>query len=188
MGADDEDSVDRFRDGDDEIVARVIAAARAVVFHRGYYIPADAREELIQEAVLQVYRTIISGNFRLRHRLETLTRTIAHRRCVDWLRRQRDSEPFQPETCPVPAGQEQRIISKELVERARRIVESLGFACAQLIRLRLAEGLSYAKIAHRLGRSEAGVRVHLHKCLKRARQMVRASESAGATGAEPEDS
>lgn len=136
---------------------------------RGYYIPTDERDDVVQEVVLQVYRAATSRGFRVDQSFERFVRTVAHRRCVDWMRGHRSTSPLNPSLVSEDSDPERRLLSREAMDRGRRVLRSLSFACAQLVRLRLVEGLTYRAISARLGRTEGSVRVHLHKCLKKAR-------------------
>jgi len=166
----------RFRAGDRDAILTVARLARGVVGHRGYYIPPTEREDLIQEAVIQTYRAVADPGFQPTLAVEAFVRSVAQRRCVDWVRRRRPMELINPATAATAPDPERETISAERRARARAALAALGFSCRQLIRLRVREGLTYKEIAARLSRTEQGVRVQMYKCLKRAKELLDTSD------------
>ncbi len=162
---------ERFRLGESEAIAAVTRLARIMVGERGYYIPEDAREDVVQEILIGVHHTINAPGFRIDHGFDALVRSITHRRCVDWMRSNRTTEAIDP---PLPTpGPEQILIDEERKQAGARVINSLGPSCRRLIHLRIGRNLAYREIADFLGRTELGVRVQFHKCLKRARDLYR---------------
>jgi RNA polymerase sigma factor (sigma-70 family) len=174
----------RFRSGEREAIMTVSRLARRVVGHRGYYIPREERDDLVQEVVVHVYRAVVAPDFRPTRAFEAFVRSVAQRRCVDWARHHRPVHPVNGDTPASGPDPEQEAISAEMLSRAREALSSLGFSCLRLIRLRVKEGLSYREIAERLDRTELGVRVQMYKCLKRAKTMLERSDSRERTGGE----
>ena len=172
----------QFRSGDSDAVAHVAALTRLVVRSSAYYIPAGEREDVAQEAVLDIYRTVTRPGFGLRRNLDAIVRSIAHRRCVDWLRRQRAASPIGPDVAAESTRPDRILASKETAELILRTLERLGPSCRDLIRLRVVEDLSFRRIAERLERTEGGVRTRMYKCLREARRIFR--ELGGTDSAE----
>jgi len=164
--------VQRFLQGEPLAVRRVATLARQVAATHAYAMPAPDREDVAQEVVLQVYRALTARGFTLRGGLEPLVRAVAHRRCVDWMRRGRRMRPLgvdppSRETAPddVAARHEEALAGAEVIRR-------LSEPCREVLRLRIAHGLSHSAVAERLGRSEGGVRNLLSKCLHEARRLL----------------
>ena len=162
----------QFLQGEPLAVRRVAALARQVTATHAYAMPAADREDVAQEVVLQVYRALSAHGFTLHEGLEPLVRAIAHRRCVDWLRRGRrmrplGTDPPSRETAPddLAAQHEESLVGAE-------VIRQLSEPCREVLRLRIVHGLSHRAVAERLGRSEGGVRNLLSKCLHEARQLL----------------
>jgi len=173
---DTHDLMEPFRRGEADAIAFVARLARFMVGERGYFIPRAEREDVVQEILIHVYRAVSSPAFRLQHGFEAFVRTVAHRRCVDWMRRRQPSESLNPDSASLLApGPETAVISRESNERALQVLRSLGNSCLELIRLRYRDDLSYHEIAGRLGRTEHGVRSQMYKCIQRAKALFAAS-------------
>lgn len=170
MSASGDSLVERFRRGEPDAIRHVARLASRIVAERGYYVPRDEREDVVQETLIHVHQAVTSAGFRLSHGFEGIVRTVASRRCVDWLRRHQptlaiDEEPRNPGA----AGPEQMLLSGEKLGRGLRALRALSRMCYELIRLRFGEDLSYRQIAERTNRTEHGVRTEMYRCLKRAR-------------------
>lgn len=174
--------LDAFVHGDRDAIAEVAKRVRRVVSDRGYWIPRDERDDVVQEAVVRVYQAVSMPGFRLERGFEAYVTAVAHHACVDWLRRHRPSEPIDPHTESSEPGPLRAIANRERLERGRRILRLLGNSCRQVIRLRVRDRLSHREIAERLGRSERGVRSQLYKCLERARRFRRRLEGGVGDG------
>jgi len=162
----------RFLAGDPAAVARVSDWARGVIAGRGYYVPDSEQEDLLQETIIQIYRAASAPDFALQQTAVAFVRSVAHRRCVDWLRCRRIERPFNPESVSPGAGPDEALLKDEKTTRALRVLALLGESCRRLIHLRVGDGLPYRVIARRLGRSEGAVRNHMYKCLRKARGLM----------------
>lgn len=176
-----DDLLARYRDGDGEALARIRDFARWVVYERGYFVPYPERDDLLQEVLLDVYRAASAPGFRLRHGVEAFVRSVAHRRCIDWVRRRRWSAEALPPTDRTTPGPEGDALARERLELARRVLAKLSPACRELI-VKRTEGLSYAEIAHDEGSSEQAMRNRLYKCLQKARRLFRQLDSPSRDG------
>lgn len=172
-----EDRVEAFRCGDPEAIAAVARLARHMVGEKGYYVLPDDREDLVQEILIHVHRAVSGPGFRLRSGFDGLVRSVAHRRCVDWMRRHKRGADEPASVAAAPPDPEKVLLSQERIERGLHVLRNLGWACREIIRMRIGEGLRYRQIAERLDRTEESVRSHMYKCLKRAKQIVSAGES-----------
>lgn len=166
------DLLDRFREGDAEAIRSVSGLARVIVGERGYYVPLSERDDVVQEIVIHAHRAICCSSFEISHSFEALLRTVAHRRCIDWMRRQRKAEPIGAESVQDGENPEESAITHEELDRMREALRELSPSHAKLVELRVREGLDYAEIAERLGRSEHGVRTQMYKCLVKLRSLM----------------
>ncbi len=165
--------------GDADAVARVGALLRLMVGERGHFIPPDQRDDVIQEAMLDLWRAIVRPDFTLRHGLDAFVRIVAHRRCLDWMRRRRDTAPLDERLTSNARRPDDALIERQTAARREWILARLSEGCRELIRLRVGDRLSYRQIGERLCRSEGALRNQMYKCLVRARRLVDRSERDG---------
>ena len=158
--------------GDPAAASRVAKLARLVVGDRGYFIPAKDRPDIVQEVILDVWRAVIRPGFRFGQEFDSFVRTVAYRRCVDWLRRSRPTEELESNPLPGAGRPDEELFDREQIERGRQVLRQLGASCLEVIRLRSIDELSYRQIAERQGRSEGAVRNQMYKCLKQARRIL----------------
>jgi RNA polymerase sigma factor (sigma-70 family) len=167
-----DDLLQRFVQGDREAISAVAGLVRRIVYDRGYWIPRDERDDVVQEAVVKVYQAVSAPGFRIERDLEGYVRSTAHHGCVDWIRRHRPAEDVDPRIANPAPGPDAELAARERLDRGRRILGMLGTSCLRLIRLRVRDRLSHREIAERLGRTEGGVRNQFYKCLERARAIA----------------
>jgi RNA polymerase sigma-70 factor (ECF subfamily) len=166
--------VQGFLHGDAEATVRVAAVARRVVGDRGYYIRSGEREDVVQQVLLDTYRAVTRPGFVLQREFASLVRSIACRRCVDWMRRERPTVGLTPGIADDRANPHERLKVQETIELGRRALRDLSERCRELIRMRIRDGLSYRSIAERLRSSEGAVRNRMYKCLQRAKRILAA--------------
>jgi RNA polymerase sigma-70 factor (ECF subfamily) len=166
----------RFRRGEPEAVREVAGIVRRVVACRGYYVPAQERDDLVQETIVHAVRAASEPGFEARLGFAAFVRSLAHRRCVDWMRGYRSIAPLNPSLSSTEPSPERQAMARESMGAIGRALASLGYACRQLLRLRLLSGLSHREIAVRLESTEGSVRVRFHNCVKSLRAAVDALE------------
>lgn len=177
--------------GDAGAVRQVRRLVQGVVRYRGYYIPAEERADVVQSVMLEVWRSLCAEAPAAPRSLDALVRSIACRRCVDWIRRRRAADAVRE----LPAGQARRPDTDYLDAEQRRlgsvILSRIRPACRELFRLHAVQALSYREMAGRLGRSEGALRTQMSECLKEAREIHRRLVSpqpagkASAAGSDP---
>ncbi len=183
-GGDAEDPLVRpFLQGDRRAVSCVESMVVQVVRFRGYYVPAGECRDLVQQVLLDLCEALRRPRYSITHDFAALVRSVAHRRCVDWLRRQRPQGPIDPRM-PAPDGRPDEAVAQEERRRlAAEILDQLPEPCRKLIALRLAGALSYKEIAGIVGRSEGALRFQMYQCLKHARSVLgRRLKRAGTAG------
>lgn len=95
--------------------------------------------------------------------------TIAHRRVVDHYRRKRPTQPLNEAldrigNAPNPLAQ---VVRSERLEHLAKLVKALDEEKRELLRLRFAGELTYREIGEIVGRSEAAVKMAVHRLLRR---------------------
>jgi RNA polymerase sigma-70 factor, ECF subfamily len=130
-------------------------------------------EDLTSEVFLAVFRTLGSfqgdvGGFR------GLLFSVAHRRYVDWVRRQqvrRGSVPLEAVTdLPAERSAEDRALDLVGLGPVRQLLGLLTPDQAQVVTLRVLGDLSIAQTATVLGRDAATVKALQHRALARLRR------------------
>ncbi len=95
--------------------------------------------------------------------------TIAHRRVVDHYRQKRPTQPLNEALdrigdAPNPLAQ---VVRSERLEHLAKLVKALDEEKQELLRLRFAGELTYREIGEIVGRSEAAVKMAVHRLLRR---------------------
>ena len=162
----------RFLLGEIKMVAQVEAMISRVVRYRGYFIPTQDRQDVVQEAMLKLYEALGRPDFAFTRSFRAFVESMAHRRCVDWMRQQRPKEQL-PETLPDRAASpDQTVLQDEQREIGQQVLRELREACRKLIRLHAVENLTYREIARLQGRSEGALRVQMYECMREARRIL----------------
>jgi len=165
------DRVLRYLDGNAYVYARTQAALIARC--GGYDIPSSEQADIVQTVLYEACQAVARPDFKLRKEFGHFIRTLAHRRCIDWWRRNRPNVPMEldrPSLSPLP---DEKILANERLALATEIVNQLPPTCRELIEKHIFAGLPYAEIAATTGRTEGALRVEMCKCLEKARQLAR---------------
>jgi RNA polymerase sigma-70 factor (ECF subfamily) len=160
--------------GDRELTQWVRTRVRRIVAYRGYGIPHQDQDDLVQAAMTQVWEAVRRPEFDPRG-LWAFVDTVASRRCIDWRRRQRPESTLDAVKSRQEPGEDAlgSLLDSERTAIARHALSSLPEGCRELIELYVRDGLPYSAIALRLGRSEAALRVQMHRCVQRAADEVK---------------
>jgi RNA polymerase sigma factor (sigma-70 family) len=163
------------RDGAAILEAETLVAR--IVAYRGFGFGRAEREDLVQEAMAQIWEAIGGGRFDTGRSFEAFVRTVATRRCIDGHRSRRATSELSPHLVSPEADPESALLARERAEVGRRLLSGLGDGCRELIRLHATEGLTYAEIGRRWQRSEGALRVQMSECLSRARRLLREQDA-----------
>jgi RNA polymerase sigma-70 factor (ECF subfamily) len=163
-----------------EALARGDAAAerevrgwvRLFLASRAFAVPAEARRDLEQEVVIEVWRAVRRPEFDAERELGGFVRVVAARRAIDWLRGRPPEDEAKTEIEDAAPGPFEVTASRERRERAARALDLLGPACRELVRLQAGEGWSYRRLAAHYGRTEGALRVQMHRCVDRLRRLL----------------
>jgi RNA polymerase sigma factor (sigma-70 family) len=162
----------QFSAGEITAVVRVRALVVRVVGFRGYYIPGEERADVVQEAMLQIWRAVSATGFSLNTSFEALVRSITYRGCVDWMRRHRPTQAIDPTMSSPAVSPDEEYFQKERTQLGGRVIASLRQPCRELFRLFVAEGMSYRQISALQGRSVGALRTQMYDCLKESRTLL----------------
>ncbi len=143
---------------------------------RAYTLTAEEREDLVQEILLQLWRSL--PQFQGRASASTWVYRVTLNTALGWhrkegRRRARQQPLLVPEDLPVagPDNAEQ-LHQREVVERLYAAIRQLPKADAALVLLYL-EDLSYRNIAEVLGISETNVGVKLNRAKKALGELMK---------------
>ena len=143
---------------------------------RAYTLTADECEDLAQEILLQLWRSL--PRFQGRASASTWVYRVALNTALGWhrkegRRRMRQQPLLEPEELPV-AGLDsaEQLQQREVVERLYAAIRQLPKAEAALVLLYL-EDLSYREIAEVLGIAESNVGVKLNRARKALGELMK---------------
>ena len=124
-----------------------------------------------EDLTAQVFVAALEGlaGYRERGHFAAWLFTIARRKAADHFRRQRPHLPLD-EALDSPAKAESPLaglVRQEALQRLATLVADLDEDQQELLRLRFAGGLSYGQIGAVVGRSEAAVKMAVHRLLRR---------------------
>lgn len=171
-GGGEREELRSFLRGDPETCERVERWVREIIHFRYSRIPADDRDDVVQETVASVWRAVSRPAFELRTSLRAVVRRIAIARCIDRHRKLRLTEPLDeslPDPRPDPG---EALLTHDRQDRVRWALQSLGANCREILRLYFLERMTYGAIAERLGRAESTMRVRMFHCMKRIRNLL----------------
>lgn len=164
--------------------ARHDAAAFALLYRRyvtpiyRYLFSRTGNEADAQDLTAQVFLEVLEGLHRYHDRgnFAAWLFTIARRRAIDHYRG-RSSLPL--DDTPDPRGDNDplsHVIEHEALDRLTGLIAQLDDNQRDLLRLRFAAGLTFGQIGIMLGRSEAAVKMAVHRLLDQLRAKWRAQD------------
>ncbi|MFH1809805.1 MAG: sigma-70 family RNA polymerase sigma factor [Pseudomonadota bacterium] len=186
--------LDDFRQGDASAFAQLVQAeggrVRAVVAR--YFNNLFDQEEALQEIWLRVYEQRLTLDPDRYDKTGGWLRTIAHRRCIDLLRRRRDIPVDQIDEVALRDRAEQLEPSPEHLAEQTQLLSAVQEFTSRLkpqwqrfFTLHFVEGLDYEEIASRLSISRLRCRYMKRVLIGRARRHRALLEALG-RGAESE--
>ncbi len=165
MEESDFDLVQRTLTGDEEAFASLVRRHHKSVYNLGYRMMGNREdaEDIAQETFLSAYRHLKKYDRRWPFRNWLLS--IAHNKCVDWLRRSRLT--YGLETLEdTGVGVEDWVIRKEVGELVQSALRKLSAEDRAVVVLKYWEGMSYKEIAEVLNVNEGSVRNRLYRARK----------------------
>lgn len=172
---------DGFLAGREEAVRAVQGWVEAVV--RGGNWKFSDPEGMVQEILIQLLELVRAGKVHTPGGFLKMARTTARYRCVDAYyaqrrRRERESPDERIETHPAVENDPGRALDQQ--ERARALVyifQRLSQGCRDLWRRIYHERQTADAAASALGITAGNLRVRLHRCLKKAREIQQEFEA-----------
>ena len=143
---------------------------------RAYTFAAEDCEDLVQEILLQVWRSL--PQFQGRASASTWVYRVALNTALGWHRKEgrrrlRHQPLLEPEELPVPGPDSaEELQQREVVERLYAAIRQLPKADAALVLLFL-DDLSYRQMAEVLGISEGNVGVKLNRAKKALSELMK---------------
>ena len=175
--APDQDEVlRRFLRGESGACREVERWAWDIVRFKRYHIPGDTRGDVVQQTLAEVWRLAAEPGFRLKKGFRPLVRTIAARRCLDYLRRPRPWVELTREPMAQAESQDRPLIREQARVRVREALQSLGPTCKEIMILLWWEERTISEIAERRGVKPVTVRVQKRDCMEQLAKKLRKSQ------------
>ena len=168
-----------FQRGHPQDVQTVLHRVQRIVSCRGFGIPRDDQKDIVQEAMIQIWRAAARSSFRPEEGFWGFVEVVTARRCIDWYRRARPHLELKDNVVDSKPTPMSSALERERIELARKALAELGEACADLIRFRIELGMSFAEISHEVGRSAGALRVQFHRCIRKAQERISRSHLKG---------
>ena len=127
-----------------------------------------------EDLTSQVFAEALEGlpGYREQGQFSSWLFSIARHKAADHHRRQRPTMPLSEEMegTAEQAGPLARLVRAEALQRLAALVAELDEEQQELLRLRFAGELTYAEIGAVVGRSEAAVKMAIHRLLRRLQE------------------
>lgn len=163
----------QFKDGDSAVTQQIRQRVGRILGFRLFGIPHEDRLDLEQKIMIQLWEATTRPEFS-GDDFWGFVETVTSRRCIDWLRTRKpivDNELLQ-EIIDTREEPLRRTLRRERMELADAALARLPEACRELIRLHAGQNRTYGEISEILGKSEAALRVQMHRCIKRAQEIL----------------
>ena len=164
--------------GDPVVTTEVYRRVRRIVGARAYRLSPELREDVVQEIVVELWRTVGRPGFDLDRELWGFVEVMTVRRCIDAFRRHRPTAELDPEQPDSGDDPLQVALADERRQQVRRAVAGLSDDCRGLIRDRIELGLSFKQVAEDRGATEGALRVRFHRCVAKARELFQITRGA----------
>lgn len=168
----DENLLRLFLEGNPSAYRTVEKWAQTIVRFKGYFVPADQREDVVAEAVKDIWQAASKPGFTLRESFRAFVNRIAFCRVSDWGRQMQQSVELKENTEDAGATPLQGLIETDRGARVRWMLRQLDARCRKIFELFYFRKLRHKEIAERLGIAEATSRVHLKNCTDSARKKL----------------
>src|SRR5262245_38699641 len=161
----DEQIILGFMAGDPSCVREIRDAVEGVV---RYFHPENdgLHEDLVQDVLMRVLRSLNDGRFRRDASLKTYARHVAKYACLEHRRSHKKQEELDGDAIPSRArwaAPDENLLYEESHRRNLEFFASLPEASRQLFRMIFVEGLSYREIGARLNISEAAIKSRIDR-------------------------
>lgn len=124
-------------------------------------------EDIFQQVCMDLYKRL--DELRVVSSLPGWLVTVTRRRCVDYFRSKKPTDPFDEAQHDIADHSSDRILLKHAVEQA---LETLHPTCRALLKLLYHDQLSYAEIARKLDMPVSSIGPTRIRCLKKLRNAL----------------
>ena len=174
----------RLRRGEPAADQVVRKRVRRILSHKGLRIPSEDRLDLEQEIMTEVWLAVNRPGFDFRAGFWGFIEVVTSRRCIDWLRGRRGRVPVAEDLRDEGRNPLERVLDGERAKIASEVLEALEPECRKMIVMLLHQGVPYKEIAKTLGKSEGALRVQMHRCIHRARDIIQRVDPGACLGIE----
>jgi RNA polymerase sigma-70 factor (ECF subfamily) len=162
----------RLKRGEPAAVHQVRKRVCKIIAFQKLRIPPQDREDLEQEVMTEVWRAVNRDSFDFTAGFWGFVEIVTSRRCIDWLRKKKEHVPLVEGLRDEKESPLDRIFSGERQTIASSVFQALDPQCREIFVMRFQNGLRYRDISDHLGKSEGAVRVQMHRCVQRAREVL----------------
>lgn len=168
-----------FRAGDPAATEAVRRRVRKILSYRGYGMPREEQQDLEQEVMTQVWQASNRSGSDLGPGFWGFVEVVTARRSIDWLRTRRRHDELDPELADRGTTPLEQAISKEREQLVASTLERLPEPCRKLIFLHARLNKSYREISSIMNKSEGALRIQMHRCVRRAREIIEELKGSG---------
>lgn len=162
----------RFRRGDPEAVGTVRERVGKILAYKGLGIGHRERDDLQQEVLAELWQAVNRTGFDFTAGFWGFVEVVTARRCIDWLRTKRETEPIDETYRDSGKGPLRATLDHEKSELVRRALSELDESDRELILMRLRDDLSYAEISEQTGKTAGALRIQMYRSVQKAGKIL----------------
>jgi len=162
----------RLQQGEPDAVHLVRERIQKILRYQGLRIPANDREDIEQEVMTDVWRAVNRDSFDFTAGFWGFVEIVTSRRCIDWMRKKKEHTPLVEDHRDERDSPFERFQSGQRETIASAVLHALDPKCREILVMRFQQGMRYSDISQHLGKSEGAVRVQMHRCVQRAREVL----------------
>lgn len=145
-----------------------------IYFIQKYVKSVDIAEDLAQDVF--VYMLINKKSYKFEYSLKTYLYTIAKSKALNYIKREKRIVQLDEMQFEDLEELEEKVFRNEKAENLKKCIKKLKIEYQNAIYLADIEGLSYKEIGHILKKTEASVKVLIHRARKTLEKMLKEEE------------
>ena len=168
----DKELYKEFLQGNKESFEKIVTRHKdAIIYFIQRYVKSiDIAEDLAQDVF--VYILIHKKNYKFEYSLKTYLYTIAKSKTLNYIKRERRIVELDENQFEDLEELEEKVFKNEKAENLKKAIQKLKIEYQSAIYLADIEELSYKEIAHILKKTDASVKVLIHRARKALEKVV----------------